>query len=286
MVHFRNIYKYYQEKLKNMRKNLYSIILIVSFVLLISLSVFAAPALEFFVINEQNRQCGIYWPGDEFKQYELPLGWKIYEPESRVILETPFGTCDFIFDVYAATEYEAQDEYYKQCCNKLGFNYVNHYENPISYNNNTLELDGRQWYCSPKIGKEKYQGILINNQTNECRPLIGFNLYGVDRGMRTPSDDQCYITDHNWTTYEYPLDEEIYKRIISTPFGDCVNQKSFTSCCDELGLENVARDLNKNLNYLKYQNLKSYSIIILSIFVATIISLVFLWFFLIKRRQK
>ena len=98
-----------------MKKNLISIIFPLLFVLLISSSVYAAPAPEFFVINEKDKKCGIYWPGDEFKQYELPSGWKIYEPEARIILETSFGTCNFIYDVYISPEDKAQEKYYKQC---------------------------------------------------------------------------------------------------------------------------------------------------------------------------
>ena len=64
-----------------MRKKLVLIVFTLFFVLLISPSVFSAPAPEHFVINEQNKQCGIYWPGDELSQHALPSGWKIYEPK-------------------------------------------------------------------------------------------------------------------------------------------------------------------------------------------------------------
>jgi len=272
-------------------KNNHLIFIIITFTLLAPSFIFAAPAPESFVINEQNKQCGIYWAGDEFKYNELPSGWKIYHPETRLVLKTPFGTCDFEYN-NNIPDSKAQQEYYGQCCRTLGFNYIDHYENPLPYNNNTYEIVERQWYCSPEIGKEKYQGFLINSKTNDCRPLIGFNLHGVDRGKRTPTNEQCYITDNNWTPYEYLKNKDIYISTINTPFGNCSSSESIVSCCERLGLEYVDRDLvaqktyKEIVNNIKDDKPKQYTFIIMAVLAVIIILMIFFSFFLIKRRQK
>lgn len=73
----------------------------------------AVPAPEQLVINEQTQQCGVYWSGDEFSQYKLPVGWTIYEPTQNLFLKTPYGTC---------SNFDFRDQ--GACCGQLGLTNV------------------------------------------------------------------------------------------------------------------------------------------------------------------
>lgn len=194
--------------------------------------VFAAPAPEYFVINEKSKQCGIYWPGDEFSQYELPFGWKIYEPEKSLVLKTPFGTCNY--------KYDNQDQYCQQCCSELGFKYVSYTNIPYT-TEDVIKFNESGWKCSPRSGKDYYQGILVNEKNKECTTLIGFSLRKPNR-TAYPTEGQCTITDKNWTVYEYQEKPEIYEYKITTPFGEC-NNLDMDTCCKQLGLTNMGRNL-------------------------------------------
>jgi len=62
-----------------MRKNLISIIFRISFILLISSSVLAAPAMPRYGINEQTKECSRFFMGDECMSCVMPEGWKMIE---------------------------------------------------------------------------------------------------------------------------------------------------------------------------------------------------------------
>lgn len=227
--------------------------LLVGLFFISSSPVSAAPAPEYFVINETERQCGIYWAGDEFSYHALPSGWKIYEPETNLVLETPFGVCDFVYS--GQNDKADRDKYYGQCCTKLGFKYKadtyynNYYENPGVYNKNLIKYDGRDWSCvSENNGfSTSHIDILINKKTNECGAFPGFTLRGVDYGLRIPTKEECYFTDKNFTVYETPINDKTFKSKIITPFGECNNPGDIDSCCKQLGLKNVGKNLGEPL---------------------------------------
>ncbi|MDD3648102.1 MAG: hypothetical protein PHS44_06425 [Candidatus Dojkabacteria bacterium] len=84
------------------------------FVLVRPIPARAAPAPWGIAINEETKECGGYWAGDEFHHYALPFGWEAYYPDyvdGESIIETPEGSCDF-----GAGE--------KSCCEDLGLSYV------------------------------------------------------------------------------------------------------------------------------------------------------------------
>lgn len=60
-------------------------------------------------INETTKQCGGYWRGDEFTQYNLPEGWKDYYPETYYELDFDSRLCVIKNDESLAT-----------CCEQLG----------------------------------------------------------------------------------------------------------------------------------------------------------------------
>jgi len=231
--------------------------------------VFAAPAPEFFVINEENKQCGIYWPGDEFSQNGLPSGWEIYEPEKNLVLKTPFGTCNY--------KYDNQEQYYQQCCSTLGFKYVN-YTN-ISYTSeDVIKFNEGGWKCSPRSGKDYYQGILVNEKSKECTSLIDFFLEKPNQ-TAYPTEGQCTITDKNWVAYEYQEKPEMYEYKITTPFGEC-NNLDTDACCKQLGLTNVGRNLGATTEN------GNYYLVIVSVLALLVIVLVFVFIIFKKRRSR
>jgi len=50
--------------------------LILFVLVLFSFFVSAAPAPNFFAVNNSTGECGIFWPGDEFYQNQIPEGWE------------------------------------------------------------------------------------------------------------------------------------------------------------------------------------------------------------------
>lgn len=80
----------------------------------------AAPAPHYLAINYSTKQCGEYWPGDEFINYELPTGWTTYEYGYSVdnwYVETPSGTC-------SVPQPLARSSFAKVCCSQFGYTYV------------------------------------------------------------------------------------------------------------------------------------------------------------------
>lgn len=92
-----------------MKKYLISLILLLFF----PLTTLAAPAPWGIAINNQTKECAVYWSGDEFTHYRLPEGWQEYYPAnydgSREI-GTPYGKCNF--------------ENEEVCCQELGLKYI------------------------------------------------------------------------------------------------------------------------------------------------------------------
>jgi len=66
-------------------------------------------------LNHESKECGGFWPGDEFVAYDLPPGWKEYWPKDRggkSVVETEAGNCVFRY---------GQEE---DCCRQIGYEYV------------------------------------------------------------------------------------------------------------------------------------------------------------------
>jgi len=66
--------------------------------------------------SSSGKKCSGYWPGDEFKIYKLPEGWKDFYINAREgktpLIQTEFGSCRF----------ESTDG--KNCCLEMGLNYL------------------------------------------------------------------------------------------------------------------------------------------------------------------
>lgn len=89
---------------------------IISLLLIASTSF--APLPEYLAINYETKQCGRYWPGDEFVNYDLPSGWNSYAYQSSdgyVSVETAIGTCKVP---------TMQTSLAQACCTQLGYTYV------------------------------------------------------------------------------------------------------------------------------------------------------------------
>jgi hypothetical protein len=75
----------------------------------------AAPAPWGMALNHETKECGGYWPGDEFSSYSLPGGWTQYRPDysqDGAKVKTEAGTCDFKI---------GEEE---KCCKELGYRFI------------------------------------------------------------------------------------------------------------------------------------------------------------------
>lgn len=224
--------------------------------------VLAVPMPRYFVINEQAKQCGVYWGGDEFSQYELPIGWKIYEPIRNLTLKTPYGTCNG----------DVGKQYYQGCAQQIGFKYVDYKKVPYTTSDVSKFNEGG-WKCGSQSGKSYYQGFLVNETSKELTTLINFSLFNSKTNRNAyPTEGQCTITDKNWVAYEYLESSGIYESKIVTPFGEC-NSKDDKSCCSQLGLTDVGENLTEENNSPKKKYLAIIDILI-SVSIAIIFGLI------------
>jgi hypothetical protein len=101
-----------------MRKFVFSILFLFIFSL-----VYSAPAPWMLGVNEKTNQCGEYWAGDEFVNYDLPKDWNAYWIDlngfDRVI-NSKYGNCSI--GVGETTGFDLNEA--KYCCNKFGFNFI------------------------------------------------------------------------------------------------------------------------------------------------------------------
>jgi len=108
-------------KFKNIQ-TLFTITLII-FGMIQCSSALSAPMPDCLVINQSKKQCGYFWPGDEFSYYTPSAGWKIYESygvtdevgNATWQVSTPYGICS----VNAFTDATIQE-----CCRQLKLTYV------------------------------------------------------------------------------------------------------------------------------------------------------------------
>ncbi len=88
--------------------------------LLIIAATSPAPAPYYLAINYATKQCGEYWPGDEYVNYVLPAGWTTYEygySLRSVSVETPSGTCSVPKPLTPLSFAEV-------CCTQFSYTYV------------------------------------------------------------------------------------------------------------------------------------------------------------------
>ncbi len=97
--------------------------LLVSATLFVTAATIFAPALRFFALNHETKQCAGYWGGDEYVTYELPSQWVIFESELQYSkestsfeVETDIGTCQVPWEGQISSE--------KSCCSELGYTYI------------------------------------------------------------------------------------------------------------------------------------------------------------------
>jgi hypothetical protein len=108
------------------RKILFTLI---SFPVFFSVLTQSAPAPWGFAINVEKKECGNFWPGDEFVSYKLPEGWEYYASFDRAQDSTPSGEVGISFITIAGT-CKLQDEKaygkndYTECCRNLGLSVV------------------------------------------------------------------------------------------------------------------------------------------------------------------
>lgn len=219
-----------------------------------------APAPEYFVINDIEKKCGIYWSGDEFSHIELPEGWTIYDkPIVFFKLDTPFGSCTL--QQNGTREIRASD-----CCLNLNMTYikfqnVSYYREDVYENGSCGKVYSKEGnYDNPDCGKlmGPYKctptrstlegGVIINPKTKECTDLFTFYL-SPNGGYA--AENQCYITDSNFRVFT-----GWYENQLITPHGECYNFSvlDYSDCCNKLGLEDVGRNLS-------YENTKEEVII-------------------------
>jgi len=116
------------------------VILLTLALFLISITlVKAAPAMWGLALNPETKECAGYWLGDEFKQYDLPIGWSSYYPnyEKGNIIETDFGNCTFVI------ENDMGD-----CCKQLGYTYVSNNIGKGDMITSDPQLNSQQKYFS------------------------------------------------------------------------------------------------------------------------------------------
>lgn len=82
-------------------------------IFIIPFSVLSAPAPYYVAVNEELNQCGSFWPGDEFVNYVIPEGWEEYD-EAYDLAENECSHMGYPLD----------ENYYKNCCEKLGYEYI------------------------------------------------------------------------------------------------------------------------------------------------------------------
>jgi hypothetical protein len=213
------------------------IIVVLFFLFFISVSsVSSAPAGDFFVINEVQRECGYFWGGDEFSDAVLPDDWKIYDASSNLILKTPFGICD--------GEYTTKEDFYPKCCEKMGFKFVDIKNIPYT-KEDVVKFNETGWKCQPRWGKDYYQGVIINKETNECTTLTDFELEKPNTTSYA-TEGQCSITDPRWIAYEYLENSESahFEAWVATPFGMCKPFTGYENCCQQLGLKYVGKEIS------------------------------------------
>jgi hypothetical protein len=92
-------------------------------VLLASLSVFLmafllAPALPFFVLNHEQKQCAFVYGGDEYVYYGPPEPWQQAESDKNGMIHTQYGSCN-LNEVNFANQQNAE-----ACCQKLGYTFI------------------------------------------------------------------------------------------------------------------------------------------------------------------
>ncbi len=93
-----------------MKKIFYLIIILF---LLNTSKAYAAPSMEYIVVNDEQKTCGRHWPGDEFNQYKLPNGWKMLGS----ISDLSSNECSNMSSSNLTS-------FYEQCCTKLGYEYI------------------------------------------------------------------------------------------------------------------------------------------------------------------
>lgn len=213
----------------------------------------AAPAPDYFAINESEKTCGRYWPGDERSQYELPTGWTTYNDEDYLTtysLDTPFGKC------VMSTSNNFYDDP-STCAKQLNLKYINYLSLPVNQND-IYKPVGKTIVDRGKFGPNEEipahtggpykcgvsewpisSGILINSQTHQFSEAVGFSFIqpqNSDDNVR-PEGKDCYITDDNWKLYS---DVNI-ETILNTPFGICkeCSTLDIKKSCDQLGLKYV-----------------------------------------------
>jgi len=94
-----------------------------------------APTAMQFIVNDGLKQCGSYWPGDEFTQYNLPSGWKT---DDNVDIASDENTA------------HAESE-----CGKLGYTYIGEINNlePVPLNQPTVNPETTE---QPLCNNSKY----------------------------------------------------------------------------------------------------------------------------------
>ncbi len=95
------------------------LVLFVVTCLLLIAAISPAPQPYYLAINYATKQCGEYWPGDEYVYHPLPPGWTTYEyqyADDYWYVETPAGACQ--------VSKPAVRNFAQLCCSQLGYKYV------------------------------------------------------------------------------------------------------------------------------------------------------------------
>lgn len=217
------------------------------FILLIPKVIFATMGAITNVINHNEKLCGDFWLGDEYRFYELPPGWVNLDARVHYLFvthNTPFGDCNFQVIPVDTVHFKLPLDYYQNCCEKLGFKYIDY--NLITYNKDSIiTIDNRNLNC---IYETNNNSLIINTTTNECSKGGNMDLYDINYNSRTynPTEakQNCQFTDSNWEMYytDYPINYEktIYSVFLikdsNTSDTECNSVEiSDGNCCKKLG---------------------------------------------------
>ena len=83
---------------------------------LLYLGLALAPWPRGIALNQQTKECGSYWAGDEYGHSALPEGWEDYYPGNDGIINTAVGSCSYVSSDTAGGA--------ENCCSELGYEYI------------------------------------------------------------------------------------------------------------------------------------------------------------------
>lgn len=180
------------------------------------------PPLQQFVVNNQTKQCGVYYPDRDLPNNLTLLDWEKAEIVSNGLVKTPQGECNSI-------------DGYQNCCEKLGWEFLD--TNDIPYSKKLISYSGVEgWKCVPYNDPSRF-GLMVNYKTEQCSPYTDYLLVN---GNRVLNDVQhlCDPSGTEWDDLESYFLYSNEETFIETPYGNCSDVDP-ERCCEELGFDYI-----------------------------------------------